>query len=54
MRRLLTRWHGREEGQGLVEYGLLLLLVSIVVVSALTSMGNVVVDVLLQPATQMF
>lgn len=33
-------WEDDEEGQGLVEYGLIIVLVSIVVVVALTAVGN--------------
>lgn len=33
-------WDEAEEGQGLVEYGLIIVLVSIVVVVALTTVGN--------------
>ena len=33
-------WNDEEEGQGLVEYGLIIVLVSIVVVVALSTMGG--------------
>jgi pilus assembly protein Flp/PilA len=36
----------REEGQGLVEYGLILTLISVVAVAALTSVGKSVTSVL--------
>jgi pilus assembly protein Flp/PilA len=35
----------REEGQGMVEYGLILALVAIVIIVTLTLMGNVVAKV---------
>ena len=31
--------HGREEGQGMLEYGLIIMLVALVVFSALTALG---------------
>lgn len=39
MRKILTKMHD-EEGQGLIEYGLILVLISIVCVIALTAIGN--------------
>jgi pilus assembly protein Flp/PilA len=42
----------REEGQGLVEYGLILGLVSVVAIAALTDIGNSVTSVLEDVATQ--
>jgi pilus assembly protein Flp/PilA len=42
----------RQEGQGLVEYGLILGLVSVVAIAALTDIGNSVTSVLEDVATQ--
>ena len=36
----LKNWLERDEGQGLVEYALIILLVSIVVIVALTALGG--------------
>lgn len=33
-------WLHREEGQGMVEYGLILALIAVVVIGALTGLGN--------------
>ena len=42
--RLMVKWHSlfepREEGQGLVEYALILVLVSVVVIGVLTLVGT--------------
>ena len=42
--RLMVKWHSllepREEGQGLVEYALILVLVSVVVIAVLTFLGQ--------------
>jgi pilus assembly protein Flp/PilA len=43
--KLKTFWN-REEGQGLVEYALILVLVSIVAIAALTAIGTNVTNVL--------
>ena len=43
--KLKTFWN-REEGQGLVEYALILVLVSIVAIGALTAIGTNVTNVL--------
>jgi pilus assembly protein Flp/PilA len=45
------RLKDREDGQGLVEYGLILTLISVVAVAALTSVGKSVTSVLSQVAT---
>ncbi|SJZ44707.1 Flp family type IVb pilin [Selenihalanaerobacter shriftii] len=37
---LLTRLFKEEEGQGMVEYGLILALIAVVVVGILTTMGD--------------
>jgi pilus assembly protein Flp/PilA len=36
----IQRWRRREEGQGLVEYALIILLVSVALVGALTAFGG--------------
>ncbi len=36
----IQRWLRREEGQGLVEYALIILLVSVALVGALTTFGG--------------
>ncbi|MBI4320750.1 MAG: Flp family type IVb pilin [Chloroflexi bacterium] len=33
-------WFKREEGQGMVEYGLIIALVAVIVIGALTLLGN--------------
>jgi pilus assembly protein Flp/PilA len=38
----IQRWLRREEGQGLVEYALIILLVAVVLVGALTAFGGAV------------
>ncbi|MBI4321023.1 MAG: Flp family type IVb pilin [Chloroflexi bacterium] len=45
---LISRLVREEEGQGLVEYGLILALVSVVAIGALTLMGSGVNDVFTQ------
>lgn len=40
MKGLITRFIREEEGQGMVEYGLILALVAVVVIGALTLMGG--------------
>ena len=40
MKGLITRFIREEEGQGMVEYGLILALVAVVVIVALTTMGG--------------
>lgn len=37
--RLVTKWFGREDGQAMAEYGLILALVAVVVVGALAYLG---------------
>jgi pilus assembly protein Flp/PilA len=37
--RLVTKWFGREDGQAMAEYGLILALVAVVVVAALAYLG---------------
>ena len=39
VRRLIGRW-GNEEGQGLVEYALILVLIAMVAITALVFLGN--------------
>lgn len=41
VRRLVNRW-GNEQGQGLVEYALILVLIAIVAIVALVFLGNTV------------
>ncbi len=38
--RKAAAWQAREEGQGLVEYGLILALISVVCIAALTLLGT--------------
>jgi pilus assembly protein Flp/PilA len=47
MRDMVWRWLGRasQRGQGMVEYALILVLVSIVVIVILLTMGNQIVNV---------
>ena len=40
MKGLITRFIREEEGQGMVEYGLIIALVAIVVIGALTALGG--------------
>lgn len=40
MKKFMTRLFKEEEGQGLVEYGLILALVAVVVIGVLTTMGE--------------
>ena len=40
MKGLITRFIREEEGQGMVEYGLILALIAVVVIVALTTMGT--------------
>ncbi|MCL6451436.1 MAG: Flp family type IVb pilin [Acetobacteraceae bacterium] len=40
MLRLLRKWLGREEGQGMVEYGLIIALVALAVVAVLGLLGG--------------
>jgi pilus assembly protein Flp/PilA len=40
MRKMLNWFASEESGQGMVEYGLILVLVSVVVVAVLTAMGG--------------
>lgn len=54
MRRVLARVLDDEQGQGLVEYGLILLLVSILAVGSLTSLGQSIISQFYGPAAQMF
>lgn len=42
---MLRNFFAREEGQGLVEYALILVLIAIVVIGALTALGGKVDDV---------
>lgn len=44
MLNLLRRLWKDEEGQGMVEYGLIIVLVSIVVIVALTAVGDELID----------
>lgn len=41
----LRRWAAREEGQGMVEYALILVLVSIVVILILSLLGGTIANV---------
>lgn len=54
MRRIFARWCADESGQSLTEYGLILLLASIVAVGALTGLGTAVLEKLYQPSAAMF
>ncbi len=36
----MAKWFRREEGQGMVEYGLIIALVAIIVIGALSLMGT--------------
>lgn len=54
LRGFLAWLHEREQGQGLVEYGLIIGLIAVVSVAALTSLGQTVLDVLYTPAQNMF
>lgn len=40
----MLKWVRREEGQGMVEYGLILALVAVVVIGALVALGGGVKD----------
>ena len=40
MMKLLKRLWKEEEGQGMVEYGLILVLIAVVVIAALTDIGS--------------
>jgi pilus assembly protein Flp/PilA len=42
MRQLLRRLWGEEEGQDLIEYALLLVLISLIAISSITIVGQVV------------
>ncbi len=42
LRRAISRWTGTEDGQTLVEYGLLLALIAIIVIVALIFLGPIV------------
>lgn len=41
----MKKWFNREEGQGMVEYGLILALVAVVVIAVLTVLGPAVGNV---------
>jgi pilus assembly protein Flp/PilA len=45
IRGVLSRLNAQEEGQGMVEYGLILVLISIVVIVILTTLGHTVNNV---------
>lgn len=45
MKKLLNWLKNEESGQGMVEYGLILALIAIVVIVALTGLGNKVRDI---------
>lgn len=42
----VSKWLTREEGQGMVEYGLIVALVAIVVIAVLTALGPAIGDIL--------
>ena len=42
----MSKWLTREEGQGMVEYGLIVALVAIVVIDVLTALGPAIGDIL--------
>jgi Flp pilus assembly pilin Flp len=44
----------RDDGQDLLEYGLLVVLIAIVVMAGMTSVGKTVMDVFWQPIAQNF
>lgn len=55
MKSLLARLFSRDEnGQGLAEYTVILSLIAFVCVATVTSLGQVIVSALLQPAAAMF
>ena len=50
---LLDRFHGHEEGQTLVEYGLLLALIAIIVIVALIFLGPIISQLFSNVATNL-
>ncbi len=50
LRRFLTELHHDEEGQGLVEYGLILAFASIVCIASMAAVGQAIQDVFWIPA----
>lgn len=50
MKEILKRFLREEEGQGMVEYGLILALIAIVVIVALTGLGESIRDLFSQIA----
>jgi len=53
VRRLVKRLVGHDEGQDLIEYGLVVALVSLIAVVSMTAVGNVVNQVLWQTIAAM-
>lgn len=50
-KKLVARLSKKEEGQGMVEYSLILALVSVVAIGILTTLGTNVVDIFTQAST---
>jgi Flp pilus assembly pilin Flp len=53
-RRRATDLGADEQGQGLVEYGMILVAVTVACVAAMTGLGQKIISALYGPATNMF